>query len=1045
MTLDRDRFCGLVGIGDSAGRRLAVRRDALGRIVAVEGPAPDGGDAMLALVSFSYDAKGDLVAARDAAGGTFRYAYERHLLVEERRPAGLAFRFRYDDAALRTRARCVATWGDATLDEARIYDRALSYDDAARCTTVSSPRGAVERYEWNEAGRVVAHVDALGRRRTRRLASDGTLLAERRADGAERRYRHDAHGRVVERVDYDGSSRRIDYAGPDGDGVVDLRPAAITDPRGGVERFTWDGRGNLAAHEDAAGRVTRFVRDERGRTLRVSDALGVRRRLGWTGNGLLAHEAAGDGTRRIDYVHDALGRLVERRVAGGPLTRYGWDDAGRLVRIRRADGGTVLLERDAEGRVTRHRSAVGATTCWRYDGLPVPVQRRDPDGTSLRYRYDADLNLVGLINGKGEHYTLDYDLADRLVAETGVDGRVRRYAYDAAGFLAACDDAEDRGARYSRDPLGRLLECRRTDGRWERFDYAANGALVGAENEWGAVRFAYAPDGAVLAEAGPSGSIVHAYDARGRRTLTTLPDGRQIAIAHDDADNVAAIGFDGRHVATFERDAAGRETARQAGALAVTTMRDPQGRLARQSAHRSDGDTDVPVLERRYAWDVADRLTETVDLARGARRYAYDPSSRLVGVAGDLPERFVFDPAGNILGDGDGAEGVAPGDRLLVRGDRKFEYDACGNRVREWRGAAGGVERVYRYDAGNRLVAVEEQSRRGRRLTSFRYDALGRRCGKRSLAWAPDAANDDWHAERPVHDATTAFVWTGDVLLAESADPACDAFATVYLHEPGSVRPLAQIRRDARDASGSVYHYHLDQVGTPLEVTNDVGALVWQGTLKAWGALAATAVAAVAQPIRFPGQYHDVETGLHYNRFRYYAPDEGRFLEQDPIGLAGGPNLAAYPTNPTGRVDPFGLAPCTGLDNTPADQARAWQGSGDYPGVDAYTNTTLTKGTQVVGAAPGQSPYYTTLDEFNGQDGSAADYYDRLQIAPNTNPAYPPYRSGVTVYEVNGDTPAASGTALANPDNGAGQAPQYFIPGYQDKLTPLYSIPFRNQ
>ena len=389
-----------------------------------------------------------------------------------------------------------------------------------------------------------------------------------------------------------------------------------------------------------------------------------------------------------------------------------------------------------------------------------------------------------------------------------------------------------------------------------------------------------------------------------------MPDGRRIAVAHDAADNVVSIGFDGRVVAAFERDAAGRETGRRAGALAVTATRDPQGRLVRQSARRAGEDAGAPVLERRYAWDAADRLVETIDLARGIRRYDYDPNSRLVGVDGELAERFVFDPAGNILGEADAAEGIAVGDRLLLRGDRKFEYDGCGNRVREVRGAAGGVELLYRYDAGNRLVAVDERSRRGRRLTGFDYDALGRRVRKRSMAWTPDAANDDARVDAPVHDAVTEFVWSGDVLLAESTAVERDRFATVYLHEAGRFRPLAQIRRDAPEESGSVYHYHLDQLGTPLEVTNDAGELVWQGTLKAWGGLARTVVAAVAQPIRFQGQYHDAETGLHYSRFRYYAPEEGRFLEQDPIGLAGGLNLAVYPTNPAGFVDPMGLE-CT--------------------------------------------------------------------------------------------------------------------------------------
>ena len=172
ISLQRDADGGLSGIVDSAGRRLRVRRDARGRIAGIDAPHSDGAG-LLPLVGFEYDADGNLIASRDAAGGTFQYGYERHLLVHERRPAGLAFQFRYDSIARGPAARCLATWGDGGL-----YERHLAYDDASRTTTVRSRRGAVERFEWNAMGRVTAHVDALGRRSTRSYAADVVLVSE---------------------------------------------------------------------------------------------------------------------------------------------------------------------------------------------------------------------------------------------------------------------------------------------------------------------------------------------------------------------------------------------------------------------------------------------------------------------------------------------------------------------------------------------------------------------------------------------------------------------------------------------------------------------------------------------------------------------------------------------------------------------------------------------------------------------------------------------------------------------------------------------------
>ncbi|MBH2079845.1 MAG: RHS domain-containing protein, partial [Pseudomonadales bacterium] len=104
------------------------------------------------------------------------------------------------------------------------------------------------------------------------------------------------------------------------------------------------------------------------------------------------------------------------------------------------------------------------------------------------------------------------------------------------------------------------------------------------------------------------------------------------------------------------------------------------------------------------------------------------------------------------------------------------------------------------------------------------------------------------------------------------------------------------------------YYFHTDQIGTPLEMTDREGQVVWQATYKAWGAVERLDVNVVEQNLRFQGQYFDDETGLHYNTFRYYDPEVGRFTTQDPIGLEGGSNLYRYAPSPIGWVDPEGLS-----------------------------------------------------------------------------------------------------------------------------------------
>ncbi|WP_205981813.1 RHS repeat-associated core domain-containing protein, partial [Pseudomonas viridiflava] len=128
-----------------------------------------------------------------------------------------------------------------------------------------------------------------------------------------------------------------------------------------------------------------------------------------------------------------------------------------------------------------------------------------------------------------------------------------------------------------------------------------------------------------------------------------------------------------------------------------------------------------------------------------------------------------------------------------------------------------------------------------------------------------------------------------------------------YVYEPGSYAPLSRVDQKEGEAENKVYYFHTDQIGTPLEMTDIDGQIVWQATYKAWGSLVALTVNEVEQNLRFQGQYFDEETWLHYNTFRYYDPEVGRFITQDPFGLDGGFNLYGYCRNPVAWIDPLGL------------------------------------------------------------------------------------------------------------------------------------------
>ncbi len=204
------------------------------------------------------------------------------------------------------------------------------------------------------------------------------------------------------------------------------------------------------------------------------------------------------------------------------------------------------------------------------------------------------------------------------------------------------------------------------------------------------------------------------------------------------------------------------------------------------------------------------------------------------------------------------------------------------------RKTAGGVATNYVYNLEDRLAEVRDGS--DVLIGSYYYDPFGRRL---------------WE---DVGGTRTHFFYADEGLLGE-----CDgagAEIKTYGYNPGSTWTTDPLfMKQGTD----YYFYHNDHLGTPQKLTAINGAVVWAATYTSFGDATVDASSTITNNLRFPGQYYDEETGLHYNYFRYYDPGAGRYLRADPIGSAGGVNLFAYVlNNPPNLNDPFGLCvdPC---------------------------------------------------------------------------------------------------------------------------------------
>jgi RHS repeat-associated protein len=295
-------------------------------------------------------------------------------------------------------------------------------------------------------------------------------------------------------------------------------------------------------------------------------------------------------------------------------------------------------------------------------------------------------------------------------------------------------------------------------------------------------------------------------------------------------------------------------------------------------------------IHRRHQYDPAGELTRTLDKLRGEIKYEYEANGQLhsrdTGKLVDS-EEFRYDAAANRLNFNTSQFDHVKDNRLKRWRDQEYAYDAWGNLI-EKRSGMGKLQ-TFVYDCENRLVKAETLVNGKLESSGFyRYDSLGRRVGKQSVV---NGVIEQKH-----------FLWQGLRMLREERP----GQSSLYLYEPGSYAPLARLDQ-AEGEEQKLYYFHTDQIGTPLEMTDREGQIVWQATYKAWGSVEKLTVNAVEQNLRFQGQYFDDETGLHYNTFRYYDPEVGRFVTQDPIGLSGGFNLYRYAANSTGWIDPFGL------------------------------------------------------------------------------------------------------------------------------------------
>jgi RHS repeat-associated protein len=611
-------------------------------------------------------------------------------------------------------------------------------------------------------------------------------------------------------------------------------------------------------------------------------------------------------------ITDPLGRSIrctfdERGFIGkvvGPLGRtYRLENNGDgdVIGLTVPSGLHVGLDRDSTGRITHVTQGTRTLYDLEYDEVPICVSAlRYPDQTSVRFRYHDPSRLSSIANRLGHAISFEYDELGRLSALTDgngrstafrygnwsrpdatvfVDGSTEAYEYDPNGRVRRIVAGAEPFAEITYDEADRPIEIRYGDGELVRFAYDGQGNVVEAANPELTVRYEYNDAGQVVKEDQAGQVVEYRYNSAGDLVGMICPTGEAVAFHRDEElrlDSVTdwAGGF---HRFTYADKDRGYAHIFPNGLKAEVAQADT-GQPIAITIHPVNSIGRI-VCRLKFQYDNEDRLRAFTDSDFGTKTYIYDAESQLLEVRVEDGENevFAYDPAGNRTSRNGTKAEFNDLDQLISQGTTHCGYDARANLE-----SYIGHEGRWRFTYNRRNLLVRAESGAGR-VVKFGYDAFGRRLWKKSGA------------------KEIRYVWAGEQLVREVETNGPQTVTRDYLYQPGTFTPLAlRINEE-------IYCYHTDHLGTPVRMTDSRGRVVWSAEYRAFGE-AITRIHQVPNFLRFPGQYFDEETGLHYNRFRYYSPILGRYLTRDPLTFLAGVNFYAYVDNdPINATDPLGL------------------------------------------------------------------------------------------------------------------------------------------
>jgi RHS repeat-associated protein len=661
-------------------------------------------------------------------------------------------------------------------------------------------------------------------------------------------YAYDAHGRITQQTTATGATTDFAYDAQ-GNLTTVTGPASNDLGTRPVTTYGYDALGRVTLVTDPLGHVTTTTYDAVGRVLTVT---------------LPKPTPSFPVDFTTTYSYDNMSNFVYTNItdSNGKVTRQGYDALGRLAAFTDALNVTAayLYTQDLLNAFT---DANGNLTYYSYDSLKRLTRTTFPDSSHEDYTYYADGLLHTKTDRKGQTITYAYDALKRLATKTYPGSSTIAYTYQGQALTQVTDTTATPSEThaFTYDASYRLQSTSEGTRGTVAYTYLPDDRVATMTIAGGpTTTYAYYPDGSLhtIDWTLVTGQFTCAYTLSGQYQTITFPNGQTRSSSYDDQGRLAQLANIHPTAGTLASFAYGYDLDPQTqqptllGQRTSLAMTIPnQGLTNATSSYRYDND--YQLIQASYP-SVAPYNGEV-------HGWTYDAiGNRLTNTVNGVPQTYTYFKNGT---------NQLNGQRLSSDGVNAYTYDANGNTL--MRNGSGG-NFTFGWDTDDRMSSIS-----GAAAASYTYDYQGRRSTK------------------TVSGSTTSYLYDGLNLIRTSGSSTAD-----YLFGPGIDEPLAMVR------VGSAYYFSVDGLGSVNLLTDATGAVQNAYLYDAWGVVKSQ-TGTLANDFGYTAREFG-EAELWFYRARYYQAGIGRFIAEDPIGLAAGRNLLAYSnSNPILGTDPLGL------------------------------------------------------------------------------------------------------------------------------------------